>query len=144
MIREATKEDVKALTLLMSELGYPTTEEKMTIRFKRIKSQSNYQTYVYEKDSRLVGMVGMFEAIRYESDDSYIRIVTMVVDSKFRGLGIGKELLIAAERWALERGASMISLNSGNREERQQAHEFYRHQGFKGTATGFYKKIKDA
>lgn len=141
MIREAKLRDVKALSELMKELGYPTNVKNMKTRFKRISNYPNYQTFVYEKNGQVLGMVGMLEAFRYENDDSYVRIVSMVVDSKYRGLGIGKELLKAAEGWAIERGAKMVNLNSGNRPERKQAHEFYMHNGFVGNATGFYKKL---
>ncbi|WP_242698129.1 GNAT family N-acetyltransferase [Bacillus sp. SD088] len=51
-------------------------------------------------------------------DGFYIRIVAFVVDSNYRGKGIGKKLLAEAESWARRIGATGIGLNSGNRPER--------------------------
>ncbi|RPF53232.1 GNAT family N-acetyltransferase [Aquisalibacillus elongatus] len=141
MIREANLSDVEELTKLMSELGYPTDAETMKQRYEAIDRHPDYHTLVFEHNGTLLGMVGMLKAMRFEHDAPYVRIITMVVDSSERGHGIGKKLLNAAEEWAKSQGCQMINLNSGNRPERQKAHHFYERNGFKGSATGFYKKI---
>ena len=142
MIREATNKDILGLAILMGELGYLTTNEEMEQRFLNISENPYYKTIIYEEDERIIGMVGMMLGLRYEKNESYIRVVALVVDSKFRGLGIGTKLLLEAEKWAKEQGANMITLNSGNRNERNIAHQFYISRGFEGKATGFYKELK--
>ncbi|MFJ7664914.1 hypothetical protein ACIQXW_21375 [Lysinibacillus sp. NPDC097162] len=57
-IRSADIHDIKALTLLMEQLGYPTTEEKMTLRFQALAANPSYQPLVAEMDSHVVGMAG--------------------------------------------------------------------------------------
>ncbi|MFD2637940.1 GNAT family N-acetyltransferase [Piscibacillus salipiscarius] len=141
MIRKATMEDVQGLAELMSELGYPTSYENMKQRYSKINQHPDYYTLVYEIEGQLVGMTGMIRAFRYEDDYSYVRIVSMVVKEFARGKGIGYELLKASESWAKGQGCHMVTLNSGNREERSKAHEFYKRNGFVGSATGFYKKL---
>lgn len=141
MIRQATKEDVVDLALLMEELGYPTTINEMEARFAKINANPSYHTLVAEKDDLIVGMMGMYLGYGYESNDNYVRIVAVVVHSNYRKHGIGSALLREAETYAKAHAAHKLVLNSGNRDERDLAHQFYISKGFEGTATGFYKKL---
>ncbi|WP_231514870.1 GNAT family N-acetyltransferase [Oceanobacillus salinisoli] len=141
MIRKAIREDVSQLSVLMGELGYPTTIDEMEHRFSKINSNSLYNTQVAEKDGVIVGMIGMMLGFHYEKNENYVRIVALVVNSKYRRQGIGERLIEKVEEWAKEQGANRIVLNSGNRNERNDAHQFYIRQGFEGKATGFYKAL---
>lgn len=86
-------------------------------------------------------MIGMCYSEAYHTDESHVRIIAFVVEKSKHGNGIGRGLMEKAEQWAEERGAKTIMLNSGNREERQDTHDIYRHFGFEGKATGFYKSL---
>ncbi|MCM3619792.1 GNAT family N-acetyltransferase [Sutcliffiella horikoshii] len=141
MIREATKQDIAGLAQLMGELGYPTDINEMEYRLSNILSNNAYQTYVYEENEKLLGMIGMILCYRFEKCESYIRVVAFVVNSELRGKGIGSMLLEEAEKWAKKQGAKMVTLNSGNRIERNDAHQYYIRRGFEGKATGFYKQL---
>ncbi|GEL77565.1 hypothetical protein TMU01_18000 [Tenuibacillus multivorans] len=57
------------------------------------------------------------------------------------GLGIGKGAFVGNRKVGRDRGANMVTLNSGIREERQWAHEFYSKNGFVDSATGIYKNL---
>ncbi|PWA12267.1 GNAT family N-acetyltransferase [Pueribacillus theae] len=139
-IRKATINDIPELASLMTQLGYPTSVEKMEIRFNNIESNPSYHTIVADIGGKVVGMAGLCTGMFYEYDGSYIRIVAFVVDSNYRRKGLGKKL-IEAENWARKQGASVIVLNSGNREERNNAHQFYLNLGFKDKSTGFVKSL---
>ncbi|WP_027964928.1 GNAT family N-acetyltransferase [Halalkalibacillus halophilus] len=141
MIREATLEDTVQIASLMKHLSYPVSEERMKTRLEKILTHKDYQTFVYEQDQQLIGLSGMMKCFRYESDDSYVRVTTMVVDENYRQQGIGTAMIQHIEKWARDQGLAMITLNSGNREERKQAHQFYIQRGFEPKATGFYKKL---
>jgi GNAT superfamily N-acetyltransferase len=141
LIRTATEKDISELSVLMGELGYPTTINEMAQRFMKINSNSVYNTQVAEVDGVIVGMVGMILGFHYEKNENYVRIVALVVDSKYRKQGIGEKLIQKAEEWAKEQGANKLVLNSGNRSERDDAHQFYIRRGFEGKATGFYKVL---
>jgi len=141
LIRKAVQEDVSQLSVLMGELGYPTTTDEMEHRFSKINSNSLYNTQVAEKDGVIVGMIGMLLGFHYEKNENYVRIVALVVDSKYRKQGFGEKLIEKAEEWAKKKGANRIVLNSGNRSERNDAHHFYIRRGFEGKATGFYKGL---
>ena len=58
----------------------------------------------------------------------FVRVVTLAVDSTRRRVGVGRRLLGAVEDWAAEMGCSDIEVTS--RRSREDAHTFYRAQGF--------------
>ncbi|MCM3677052.1 GNAT family N-acetyltransferase [Peribacillus simplex] len=140
-IREATINDIPELVVLMEQLGYPTSVNKMKIRFNAISANSSYHTLVADYDGKVVGMAGLCTNVFYEYDGSYVRIVAFVVDVNYRKKGIGKKLIQEAESWARKQGAISIGLNSGNREERKGAHQFYLIMGYKDKSIGFTKNL---
>ncbi|MBU9721635.1 MULTISPECIES: GNAT family N-acetyltransferase [Bacillaceae] len=140
-IREAKINDVPDLVLLMEQLGYPTSVDNFKNRFNTIVANPGYHTLVAELDGKIVGMAGLCSSLFYEYDGSYVRIVAFIVDTNHRRKGIGKKLLQEAESWAKEQGAMAIGLNSGNREERKNAHQFYLKMGYKIKGIGFSKSV---
>ncbi|MDQ0862282.1 GNAT family N-acetyltransferase [Bacillus sp. V2I10] len=140
-IREATINDVPKLVSLMDQLGYPTSVDRFKLRFNAIAANPNYHTLVAELDGKVVGMAGLCTSLFYEYDGSYVRIIAFVVDSNYRRKGIGEKLIQQAENWAREQGAISIGLNSGNREERKGAHQFYLNMGYKDKSIGFSKNL---
>jgi len=140
-VREMQTKDISQILPLMNQLGYPTSLEKLESRLGNIQSQSNYHTLLAELNSEVVGMVGLCHNLFYEYDSSYVRIVAFIVDANHRRQGIGEKLMQESERWAAEQGATHITLNSGNREERKAAHKFYYSMGYEDKSTGFSKSI---
>ena len=49
--------------------------------------------------------------------------------------------MLAVEDWAKKNDCIAITLNSGNREERIAAHNFYKNLGYIGKSTGFSKSL---
>lgn len=141
IIRPATDADIPALALLMNELGYPTTVREMHDRYELIKSHADYATWVALYNHQVVGMIGLIRNIYFEKNGLYIRVGALVVNTDYRKMGLGKALLQKATDWAVELGINQLYLNSGNREERRDAHAFYQHMGFEPKTTGFVKTI---
>ncbi|WP_100487308.1 GNAT family N-acetyltransferase [Sporolactobacillus pectinivorans] len=139
IIREAVEKDCKDIASLINQLGYPTTVKQMHERFCKLNSA--YQTFVADYEGHVIGLIGLCKGLFYEIDGSYIKIVALVIDSKYRHEGIGKKLLIAAEEWALAQGIKSVGVNSGNRPERCAAHQFYRNMGFIDKSIGFIKHL---
>ncbi|MBA2176467.1 GNAT family N-acetyltransferase [Halobacillus locisalis] len=125
----------------MGSLGYPTSEVEMNERLSHILHNDDYHTVVYEQNDQTIGMMGMCFSHAYHSNASHVRIIAFVVKEEARGQGIGRMLIDEAERWAKYRKASSLILNSGNREDRKEAHQVYEHFGFEGKSTGFYKSL---
>ena len=65
------------------------------------------------------------------------------MDHDFRRKGVGELLIKNAESWAHEIGALTITLNCGNKSQRNEAHKFYPEMGFKHISSGYTKEIKD-
>lgn len=140
-IRKATSQDIDKLASLMGELGYPTTREQMHIRFHNIEAAPDHYTLVADYEGEIVGMIGFHTGFSYNDDGIYARIIALVVDSNYRSKGIGKLLLTEAENCARNLGATGIGLNSGNRSERERAHQFYKDRGYSAKSTGFVKSL---
>ncbi len=140
-IREATLNDIKELAVLMDQLGYPTTVKQMRIRLHAIEASPNHYTLVACYEMKVVGMIGFHTDILYNKDGIYARVIAFVVGANYRNKGIGKLLLNEVESFAKKIGAVGIVLNSGNRKERANAHQFYRKMGYKAESTGFSKPL---
>ncbi|MCS3798195.1 GNAT family N-acetyltransferase [Niastella sp. OAS944] len=141
IIRQAIEADVPVLALLMTELGYPTTATEMQTRYEALQSQPDYITWVAVYNNQVVGMIGLLRNYYWEKNGIYIRVGALVVNKEYRKIGLGKALLQKSIDWAIELGAQQVLLNSGNREERRDAHAFYQYLGFEPKTTGFVKTI---
>ncbi|GGE63768.1 GNAT family N-acetyltransferase [Priestia taiwanensis] len=141
-IRESILDDYRQLAPLMEQLGYPTSTEQMKQRLTYITSSPNYHTLVAIDNEKIIAMIGLVKSFYYEMDGSFIRIQAFIVDATYRNQGVGKRLLEEAEEWARSSGATGISLNSGNREERIAAHKFYEKRGYVARSIGFAKSLR--
>jgi len=140
-ITNATYCDVPRLAELMEQLGYKTSEEDMSLRFKNLEKDRNYHTLISKIEGKVVGMIGLHKGIFYERNGIYVRITAFVIDEEYRGKGIGRKLIQEAELWAKNQGALAIGLTSGNRKERELAHQFYRKMGYLDKSIGFGKEL---
>lgn len=70
-----------------------------------------------------------------------MRLLAFVINSNHREEGYGTLLLKESEILATQLGCKAITLNSGNREERDKAHSFYKNNGFENKSSGFSKSI---
>ena len=141
-IREFKSDDLVFLSNLTNALGYPTTVEQMTKRMETVNQLRNYWTYVAVIDKNVIGYMGLNKNYFWEQDGSYIRIQALVVDEKYRRLGVGQKLTEFAEKLARRLNIKAIILNCGNREERQAAHLFYAKMGFVPKSTGYIKRLE--
>ncbi|WP_174807380.1 GNAT family N-acetyltransferase [Paenibacillus alvei] len=139
VIREFSFSDIEAITELMGDLDHPASKLQMQKRMEIISSHPMYHTLVAELDGIVVGMVGLRQLYSYEGDNPVVQISALVTKVEYRGLGIGKELIKQAEKWAKENGVNAIVLTSGNRPEREDAHQFYKHLGYSISGFRFSK-----
>lgn len=141
IIREYTSSDIEAITELMSDLDHPASKPQMQKRMEIISSNPMYLTLVAELDGIVIGMIGLRQLYGYEYDHPVIQISALVTKAEYRGLGIGQALMKQAEAWAQECGASTLVLTSGNRPEREGAHQFYQRLGYSITGSRFTKTL---
>ena len=140
-IRDASYADAEAITILMDDLGYPTTLVDMKVKLTNIFAHPDYRTLVAVLCGEVVGFSGLMKGFSFERSGKYVRIISFVVKKTTRNKGIGKLLMEASEDWAIEQGADSVIISSGNREERKVAHVFYQKCGYAIKSSGFFKQL---
>ena len=78
----------------------------------------------------------------YEKNGEYMRLLAFVINSNYREKGYGTLLLNELEMLATQLGCKAITLNSGNRVERDNGHSFYKSNGFENKSSGFSKNLE--
>lgn len=142
-LRNAVQDDIPFLTLLMADLGYPTSENQVQTRFDHISGHEDYRTVVaVTENGEVAGMIGLLKNFYFEHDGSYVRVGALVVGKGFQNRGIGKKLMLEAENWAKEVCANSVLLNSGKRDERMAAYAFYQKLGYVIKSSGFVKYMQ--
>ncbi len=125
IIRPAKLSDASRLAELASQLGYPSTSER-TGRLLRALIPGD--VVLLAEEDEVVGGVQIGLRRTYTSEPT-AELISMVVDERHRGKGIGRKLLAAADAWALEQGMSRMVLRTNV--IRADAHAFYEHLGYK-------------
>ncbi|MDH9161346.1 GNAT family N-acetyltransferase [Staphylococcus succinus] len=133
---------IKELLVLYEDLGYPTITEDLVNRLKKIYSHEDYYLLLLIKDDVIIGLSGMCNMLFYEKNGEYMRLLAFVINSNYRGKGYGTILLKESEMLAIQLKCKTITLNSGKREERDNAHSFYKSNGFKNKSSGFSKNLE--
>ncbi|HEX6600180.1 MAG TPA: GNAT family N-acetyltransferase [Gemmatimonadaceae bacterium] len=137
-IRLARATDVPELARLFSELGYEIAPDVLAERWGAFAA-SGEQGFVAADDAsphgRLLGLVTLHATPVLHRAGPVGRVTALVVDATFRGCGIGRALMAAAERWAAERGCVLLEVTSNQR--RVDAHKFYEGLGFERTSFRF-------
>jgi ribosomal protein S18 acetylase RimI-like enzyme len=127
-LRTATLDDAPALADLSTQLGYPDAAGQLSGRLEAVLRDSNQEVKVaLLGDGLIVGWIHVFLALRIESK-SFGELGGLVVSEEYRGRGVGRSLLSAAEEWASARGLSKLRVRT--RSSRSEAHDFYKKQGF--------------
>ena len=141
MIRPIKFKDFPAIQPLLTQLGYPANVEAVQARFEHLCTLRDYEVFVAEENNEIVGMLGFIKQFAFEMDGPIVRIQALVVDDGHRNKGIAQALMEKVEAWAREQQCIVLTLNSGNRPEREAAHTFYRKLGFVGKSAGFSKLL---
>lgn len=138
-IRDAQLNDSAELAGLMVELGYPTTEAEMRGRLTEVFSDTRFKTLVAIVEDRVCGMIGTMAYGSYEHNDWGGRIVALVVSEKVRRVGVGKELVRAAEEDFARRQITRVAVNT--QLTRKEAHQFYEALGYEKNGWRLVKKL---
>lgn len=136
-LRKANNNDADALTVLLSQLGYPCTPDVIPARIRKFADNPDVLLTVAERENEVVGIVTGHVIDGIHRSDPVAMLTTLVVLEHARGLGIGRELVAHVEDWARGRGATTITLTSALR--RAGAHEFYRRLGYEHTGLRLVK-----
>ena len=137
-IRQLSKDDIKIVQQLMYELGYPLDEEELLFNIDII-NQRNGIILVAELGENVVGCLSAVINISL-AEGMFGEIVSLVVLSGYRRLGIGKCLMKQAEDW-LKPQVEKIRIRANS--IRLEAHKFYKSLGYKEVKTqiSFIKNV---
>jgi ribosomal protein S18 acetylase RimI-like enzyme len=138
-IRAARLNDAPELAALMCELGYQTTSDEMRTRLRSILSDARYSTFVAKIGKELCGIIGTLTHMSHEQNDLSGKIVALVVSKKHRRSGVGRGLIVAAEKDFAKRNVVRVTLTT--RFERTEAHRFYEALGYLRTGFRFGKNL---
>lgn len=125
-VREALVTDAQRITALAGQLGYEVPLTHVERQLRRVGEERAIFVAVVPR----VGVVGWIGVALHEgiTDSGRADIEGLVVEDEYRGNGIGRLLVEAAERWARNRNCTSMRLVSNVVRER--AHEFYKRLGY--------------
>lgn len=126
-IREISANDATDIcTICGEDLGYPCDLSLVRAKIKNIGADRE-AVFVALADDVAAGFIHVekYDVLYFET---MANILGLAVKAEYRNNGIGKMLMNAAEKWALDNNIRSMRLNSGI--SRTNAHEFYRHLGY--------------
>ena len=148
-IRHATANDLSAIVRMLADdfLGQQRERIEDPIpdsyvkAFQEIETDPNNELIVAELDNEVIGTLQLTFTPSISFQGSRRCTVESVrVNTRYRGQGIGRKMMI----WAIERakangcGSMQLMTNS----ERIDAHRFYENLGFKASHIGMKLKLK--
>ena len=148
-LRHASLEDLPEIVRMLADDFLGSTRElykkplpqSYIKAFAEIEADKNNELIVAEKDGEIVGtlQITFTPSISFQGGKR-ATVESVRVDDKYRGQGIGKELM----KWAIERAKqeNCISMQLTTNLERKDAHLFYENLGFNGSHLGMKLKLK--
>jgi GNAT superfamily N-acetyltransferase len=136
-IRTAVDEDAERLAALLTDEGYPAGPTDIAGRIARFVAPAS-RVLVAEQAGEVLGFVAFHLVPRFETEDWFVRIVTVVVDPGARERGIAKALLADVERVAREEGAAFLEVTAGH--HRPEARALFESVGYDASVTTYLRK----
>lgn len=149
IFRTATLDDLPEIVRMLADdiLGrqrerYEDPLPESYVRaFGEIEADPNNQLIVAEIKGEVIGTLQLTytPSISFQGGKR-ATVESVRVDERFRGQGIGRELML----WAIERARTdgCISMQLTTNSEREDAHRFYRNLGFTSSHIGMKLKLK--
>ena len=108
--------------------------------FEKISSTGCHKIYVASIDNSIVGTFALvlIQSLTHNGGRSVV-VEDVVVDIDFQGKGIGRKMMDFAAEAAREFGGEKLVLSSGK--ARTNAHDFYKHLGYKKDGYRFALKL---
>jgi GNAT superfamily N-acetyltransferase len=138
-IRAASRADGPAISRLLGQLGYEATFEFVERVLSRRSQDGLDGVFVALVRGEVAGVVSLHAHELSHVPGRLGRITALVVDEGTRGTGVGRALVERAEAFFRDAGCIRMEVTSGLR--REEAHGFYRAQGFGEIARHFVKPL---
>jgi ribosomal protein S18 acetylase RimI-like enzyme len=147
--RQATREDLSEIVRMLADDFLGTQRERYENplpvsylkAFEEIEADKNNELIVAEFDGVVIGtlQITFTPSISFQGGKR-ATVESVRVDAKYRGQGIGKELMLYAINRAREAGC--ISMQLTTNMDRTDAHRFYENLGFKKSHLGMKLSLK--
>ena len=149
IFRQAKRQDLSEIVRMLADDFLGATREKYKNplpesyekAFEEIEADKNNELIVAEKDGEIVGtlQITFTPSISFQGGKR-ATVESVRVENKYRGQGIGKELML----WAINRarGENCVAIQLTTNAERKDAHRFYENLGFKGSHLGMKLYLK--
>ncbi|HEU5402066.1 MAG TPA: GNAT family N-acetyltransferase [Terriglobales bacterium] len=127
-IRACQRSDSERIAELSRQLGYTVAADEMERRLAHLADDPKHAILVARLEKgEVVGWIDVGIVFHLQSG-SYCEIGGLVVSESVRGRGIGRDLVVAAERWAAARGLKKVVVRSNA--IRADAHRFYLRENY--------------
>jgi GNAT superfamily N-acetyltransferase len=136
-LRPATLADAERIAALFTEEGYPAGASAVEARLASFEGPAS-SVIVADHDGEILGFIALHVVPRFEHDDSFVRVVALVVDSTVRERGIGRVLMAEAERIGRERAAAFVEITAGH--HRPAARHLYESLGYDANLAAYLRK----
>ncbi len=136
-VRLATPDDAERLASLLTDEGYPAGSSDLAARIGRYSALGS-KVIVAEAGGEVVGFVTLLVLPRFEVDDLFARITSLVVDAGVRERGIGRLLMVAAEEHAKAAGAAWLEVTAGH--HRPDARRLFESLGYDPGVAAYLRK----
>ncbi len=144
-VRPATENDIDRILELYHELIITTPPSELRQNpspddyrrvFAEMQAQHGHELLVIEENGEVAGtMVLVIIPNLAHRTLPWALVEDVVIDHRYRGRGLGQQLMEYAITRAKELGCYRISLSSNK--SRHDAHRFYRSLGFEAASEGF-------
>jgi GNAT superfamily N-acetyltransferase len=136
-VRPATADDAERLASLLTDEGYPAGSTDLAARIERYSGMGSH-VLVAEAGGEVVGFITLLVLPRFEVDDLFARITSLVVDAGVRERGIGRLLMQAAEEQARAAGAAWLEVTAGH--HRPDARRLFESLGYDPGVAAYLRK----
>ena len=140
-IRRAEIQEIPAIQNLLEQLGYRQSLEQL--QQKLGAAPAGCHAFVAEIDGNVVGFMSLHIIDWIHRPDAAARLSAVVVERRYRRMGIGRALIAVAESTAARRGCTSIELTSNLRRKSDGTYDFYDALGYPSAleTTYFRKRI---
>ena len=132
IVRAARRQDAGAVAALAAQLGHDEAQDEIGRRIEELRAQGNGEVYVaVVPPDIVVGWIQVYGVLLVELPP-LAEVGSLVVDARYRRIGVGRSLMEAAELWARQNGLAVLRLRSNL--QRDDAPGFYRRLGYQEVA----------
>lgn len=137
-MRRATHKDVEVIHQMICVLEKESFDSD-TFKSIFVQNLANPQVsyFVAEVDNKVVGFISLHIQSLLHHNGNVGEIQELFVDENYRGYGIGKQLLKAAEKVAQENRCKVFEVACNMK--REKTHQFYEREGLSKTHYKFTK-----